>query len=551
MRLTGLSLTAARRLAETPAGALILRKKVFADYGIDRLLELPPTSRAPLDIHPGPREQTRRRGWRGADLDAPQPSSARSTAAQLRKAYLDGTTSPVEVLAEIRRRVERQDFGNATFSPFYHLDFDRAEEAAKASADRYSKGQPLGPLDGIPVPIKDQHLMEGLPISGGSACLNEMAAEDAHAIEVLRAAGALLYAKTHTTEWGMNPCGACGHMSLPRNVYSANHGAGGSSTGAGVAVGLGLAPVGTGSDGGGSIRIPAAMNGVFGIKPTYVRIGRSGDIYGSSSVSTVGPLGASTEDLVDLLSISATVDDPNDPTRRWAPAQRDLDKRWRRALGRGVEGAKIGIPSAEWDDLDAPLQQPSLDALKQLEADGAQLVEIDEPLLGHAPAVGVLSIGLETLANVADLFDQAGEHFSDELRMMLALLDTVDAGEFLAAQRTRAALKIATRDLLDDVDLIALPTTQTTAFDYPLALDGIGIADDEAVRTMTRFNFLANITALPAGSVPVGLHGGLPFGLQFIGGAWDEASVLAVMAHAERQGWTALEAPRSCTSLLR
>ena len=540
MRLTGFPLRALRAIIERPGAARLVRDKFFADYGIDEVLALGPQFRAPLDVHPGPLEQTTRRGWSGKGLATPSPPPGRTTTADLRRAYADGELTPVEVLSSIRRRIEDQDFGESLFSPFRSLDFERAQEEAQRSALRYQEGKPVGPLDGIPLPIKDQHQMKGLPTSCGTSYLDRPASEDAHLIEVLRDSGALLYAKTRTTEWGMDPCGFCSHQSMPRNAYSRVHGAGGSSTGAGVAVALGLAPVATGSDGGGSIRIPAGLNGVFGIKPTYGRIGRSGDLFGDSTVSASGPLGSSTADLVELLAVAACAEDSADPVRRWGPRQRNLADRWRRALGRGVDGCRIGIPRGEWNELDASLQRPMLDALRQLEADGAELVDLDLPILSYAPAVGMLTIGLETLGNLEDIYATKADHFGDTLRTTLSLLSTVDATEYLRARRTRAAIKKALRDALDTVDIIALPTTLTTAPDYPPQLDRTPIMDEEALKAMTRFTFLANITGLPAGSVPVTLHDGLPLGLQFVGGSFDEASLFAVMAHAERQQWTHL-----------
>lgn len=543
MRLKGFTLEAARTVVERNTASKLLQGKFFADYGIDQLLELPPTHRSPLDHHPAPLEQSSRRGWSGQQLDPPSPPPDRLTITGLRNAFIDGELTPVDVVERIRRRVDDGDFGESLFSPFVCLDFDRAEMAARKSADRYRNGASRGRLDGIPIPIKDQHLMEGLPTTAGTRYLDDIASRDAHLIEVLRNAGAVLYAKTRTTEWGMDPCGFCAHQSMPRNVYSRRHGAGGSSTGSAVAVGAGLAPVATGSDGGGSIRIPAAMTGIFGLKPTYGRIGRSGDLFASSSVSAAGPIGSTTADLVDVLAVAATATDPDDPARRWGPAQRDLARRWRRALGRGVDGCRIGIPQTQWDELDSSLRQRSLAALEQLECDGAELVDLNMPLVDHAPAVGMLSIGLETLANIEDDYRKRPRRFSESLRMMLAILETVDATEYLRAQRTRAALKRSMRDALDSVDLIALPTTATTAADYPPALDKTPLLDEQALRAMTRFTFLANITGLPAATVPVGFDDDLPFGLQFVGGAWDEASVIAVMAHAERQQWTRLRPP--------
>ena len=544
MRLQGLALRAARRLAESAAGGRLVRQKVFHDYGIDELLALPASCRRPLYIHAGPLEQQSRRGWPGADLAPPSPPSDRMTVAGLQSAFQGGETTPSEVLDDIFERIDDAEFGPATFSPFRCLDRDRATRAARQSTQRYGADEARSALDGIPVPVKDHFAMQDLQTFAGGCHPVDEPDGDAHLIDALRGAGALLYAKTHTTEWGMDPCGYSPHVSMPRNAYDCNHAAGGSSTGSAACVAAGLAPVAVGSDGGGSIRIPAALNGLFGLKPTFVRIGRSGDSFAANSVSVSGPIGASTADVVEFMAATATVDDPDDPARRWGPDQRNLGERWRRAMSRGVDGCRIAIPTAQWDALDEPLQQPSLDALRRLEDDGAELVDVDIPLLDHAPAIGVLTIGMETLANLQDLYADRAATFGESLRMTLAMLRTVDHAPVIAARRTRAALRHILRDTLDDVDLLALPTTRTTAPRYSVDLDGVDITDDGALRDMTRFTFLANITGLPAGTVPVGRHDGLPFGLQFVGGAWDEASIIAAMAHAERQGWAPLHAVR-------
>lgn len=552
MKFTGNTLIAIRRLAETPGMAPLLRGKFFADYGVNDLLEFSRPNGTSLSVHNAPLRQERRRGWSSQDLSVATTSTGkRATTAQLRQAFVSGETTPLEVFDALAEAIEAERFGRSTYSPFYCLDLDVAREAARRSAARYARGEPLSALDGIPVPIKDQHAMAGLPISCGTAYRGtELAQGDAFMVKHLRGAGALIYGKTHTTEWGMSPTGISPHLQLPRNVYSEDRGAGGSSTGSGVAVALGLSPVASGSDGGGSIRIPAALNGLFGIKPTWVRIGRTGDYFGASTVSTVGPLGLSTADLVDFLAVTATEADPADPTTAWWPRQRDLGGQWRRALQRGVQGARIGVPTEEWEDLDPALRARGMEALRELERDGAEIVELSLPLLRYAAAVGVVSIGAETMGNLQADAHRFRDCFSDELRLTLALLNTLSADEFLASQRTRALLKEVMRDALEDVDVLAMPTTRTPAPLYPLALDGVPYSDSQATRDMTRFTFLANITGLPAGSVPLGMHGDLPVGLQFVGAAWDEASVLAVMAHAERQGWTAMPEPDGATGLL-
>ncbi|RAL23077.1 amidase [Lujinxingia litoralis] len=548
MRLTGPALTIARKAAESPAGALILRKRAMADFGIDRLLELPASSRGTLRFDPQPLQSRRKRGWNDQKLDPPSTTPGRTTMAALARAYRSGESSPVEVLERIQQQLATRTLGESTHSPFVCTDFERALDAAAASHKRLQAGNALGPLDGIPIPIKDQVDMQGMPVRCGTSYFNPRSESDGHVIAHLRNAGALLYGRTHTTEWGMNPSGFSPHFAMPRNVYSRHHGAGGSSTGSAVAVALGLAPVALGSDGGGSIRIPSALNGLLGIKPTFGRIGRTGDVFGAGTVSTMGPLGQSTADLVEFL-IAASAPDPLDPASRWAPRQPRKAEQWRKALGRGVRGARIGYLSSELDALDPALQQPTLDALRQFAAEGATLVELDLELVTHALAIGVLTIGLETLGNLTDHLREFPADFSEEVRVLIASLRTITTEEFMAAQRTRELLKEQLREALDDVDLIAMPTTRTTALPYDLNLTGAQLLDDQGTRDMCRFTFLANITGLPAGSIPIGRHNGLPFGLQFIGAAFDEASVLAAMAHGERLGLHHLPAPADYLAL--
>lgn len=542
MRLTGPALTLARRAAETPAGALLLRRQALSDFGIDRLLDLPPSERGPLRFDPQPLHPTRKRGWQDQQLGRPASAPGRTTTAMLRDAFKQGDTSPVEVLQSIQHQLGARRLGQAAHSPFVCTDFERAMEAAHASQERWARGEPLGELDGIPMPIKDQVEMEGLPLRCGTRYFSEVARRDAFVVEALRLEGALLYGRTHTTEWGMNPSGFSPHFAMPRNVYSSQHGAGGSSTGSGVAVALGLAPVALGSDGGGSIRIPSALNGLLGIKPTFGRISRSGDAFGAGTVSSMGPLGQSAADLVDFLS-AACATDPRDPASRWAPHNPERASQWHAALGRGVRGCRIGYIPDELDALDPALQQPTLEALRRFAAEGATLVEVDFPLAAHALAIGVLAIGLETLANLADHLIMHPADFSEEVRVMMASLRTITTDEFFAAQRTRELLKERLRDLLDDVDLLALPTTRTTALPYDLSLTGAELLDDQGTRDMCRFTFLANISGLPAGTLPIGRHKELPFGLQFVGAAFDEASVIAALAHGERMGLNHLPAP--------
>ncbi len=526
-RLKGLPLTAALRLADTGPGAKALRAVAFHQYGMARLMNAPTELLDPILHEPRPIAGGSARQWGDQRLTDEEAGGA-----SLAAAFQSGEAKPSEVLSALLTRVRQKDFGNATFSPFTNLN-EGAMEDALAADRRFAEGKPLGPLDGLPVPVKDEVDIEGLPTFGGTAFLDELAQTDSFAVAKLRAAGAVVYGKTHTTEWGMSPLGINPNHSMPRNVFDRNRTPGGSSTGTGAAVALGYATVGLGSDGGGSIRIPACMQGVYGIKPTFQRIGRTGDVFGKGTVGTLGPIGQTVRDLVEFLCATGNEADPGDPSTAYAPAG-DPSAAWRLAPGRGIKGAKIGVPYKEWEDADPRIAALCFDAVRELESRGAKLVEIELPHAAIAQAIGVLCIGPETAAHVVDYAEEFGDVFGAELRLQMAILGSVDAGEYLRAQRARAALRRTSAEVIRKVDLIAMPTLPIVPPSYPVAEDRVQVADDDSTRLVCRYTFLANLNGFPAGTAPVGRVDGLPVGLQLIGDAWDEASVLAGLASLER-----------------
>lgn len=532
-RLTGRRLAAVRALAETPL-VHALRAQALRDYGVGALLALPADTRYVVEVVPYPVRGAAPRRFGEGNL--PRPATDAVTVEKLHAAYVSGVTTPRAVVDRIAARLGSKRFGHAVHSPFVALDLDRARADADTATARYAAGRALGPLDGVPVPVKDHVHVAGLSTRGGTAYVDHVAPEDGFAVRVLRGQGALVFGKTHTTEWGMTPTGQNPHFDMPRNVWAPGLCGGGSSTGAAAAVALGLAPVALGSDGGGSIRVPSALQGVYGLKPTWVRVGRTGDIYGESSVAHVGPIGASTGDLVEWLAPFATTPDLDDPVHGWQPDRDTAPTAWRAALGRGVKGCRIGIVRADWEDCDPRLARAAMGAVDALVADGATLVDVNVPLAPLANAIGMLVIGPEVAANLSDDLAVHGKAMSDDLRLVLRLLMTMSSQEVAAAARTRAMLRRQLAAGIAGVDVIVMPTVAVATPRYPLAEDGVAISDADAVRGLCRYAFLGNLTGLPAGTVPVGLVDGLPAGLQILGDAWDEASVLAVMAHVERLG---------------
>jgi aspartyl-tRNA(Asn)/glutamyl-tRNA(Gln) amidotransferase subunit A len=546
-RLKGRALRALRSFAETSSGGRIVVSQMKKDVGIDRLATLPIQDLPAPDVEPRPLQARREHGWSDARLGA--PVSRRVTGRAVRDAYQSGAATPRDVLAKIFDRIDRNAFGKATNSPFTGEDREGADAAAAESAARWAARRAKGPLDGIPIVVKDQFHMVGLATRGGSSYKTEIRREDAALVTMLREAGALVYAKAQATEYGMSPIGFNANFVVPRNVYDSERAPGGSSTGSAIAAALGFATVTAASDGGGSVRTPAGYNGVFGLKPTYIRVSRVGDEWGNNSVSVTGPIGQSTEDLVDFLSV-ACGPDPRDPLLARAPSPLDAEA-CSRALGRGVKGAVIGVPAAEWADAEPAVARAGERALARLEADGCRLEAIDVPILRHCPAAGAVIIGTETMGNaLVDLALHRNE-MGDDLRVLFAITQGLSAHEYFLAQRVRSALRRALAAVLERVDVIALPTSAAPAPRYPLADVGISITDTHDLERALRYAFPANLAGLPAGQVPTGTsEGGLPVGMQLLGDAWDEVSILALMAHCERIGFAQLDLPEDYLRLV-
>jgi aspartyl-tRNA(Asn)/glutamyl-tRNA(Gln) amidotransferase subunit A len=546
-RISGSTLHLLRRLAARPLGRKALWRAISPDFHFREVMALPPEARLLLEDVPAPVRGRAVHGW--PDQRCSPPPGGRSSCAALRAGYASGRASPSTVLTSILDRLAARDFGPATHSPFVTVDEQQARVAARAADERWRQGRALGPLDGIPLPVKDHLDFAGVPTRGGCAYLDRPAERDAFVVARLREAGAVLAAKAHATECGLNPLGYSQQFDLPRNAYASDRGAGGSSTGSAVAVALGLAPVAVASDGGGSIRIPACLNGVLGLKPTFARISRTGDLWGASTVHHVGAIASSTADLVDLLEV-ASGRDPADPGTWLAADYPTAPVEWRQALGRGVGGCRIGVLRSAIAEAATPIAQACEAALSALKREGAELVDTTLPLFSHASAIGAGIIASEVAANVSDQAAQYEAHVGDELALLVGLMESLRAQELLQLGRTRAALRRQAAAVFTDVDLLALPVTASGAPRYALEGGRTGILDSEAIAAMTRFTFFANLTGLPACSIPVGLHEGLPIGLQLVGDAWDEASVIAAMAHAERMGLTQIPASPGWRPLL-
>jgi aspartyl-tRNA(Asn)/glutamyl-tRNA(Gln) amidotransferase subunit A len=274
---------------------------------------------------------------------------------------------------------------------------------------------------------------------------------------------------------------------------------------------------------------------MFGLKPTYGRIPCTGDgMYGGTSVVHFGVIAASTPDLALALELGAG-GDAGDPPSLVAPpyAARELDH----ALRRGVRGMRLGVPASEWAQASADVARAGEAAQRAFERAGATLVPVELALAHHAAAIGYLTIAIEAAAALREVTALKGREFGDDLQIFLAGVEGFAVDDYVLAQRLRDALRDEVARVLQDVDLIALPTAADIAPPITDAEAASGILDTDALDAACRFAFLGNLLGLPACSVPVGTGAhGLPVGLQLLGDAWDEASVLAAAAELERLG---------------
>ena len=545
-RLSGIALKNLARFARTRIGGMALQRILRADLGVDKLAALDDEHHAdvPLDTraHSGraPREHA------SQELPWPSPGWAPNSVT-LTAAYREGSLSPREVVKRALVEARRLATLTPTVGPILDYADDAALAEASGSEKRWREGRPIGPLDGVPWAVKEQTSVRGLPRRAGTAFIDPSGrAEDATAVARVRAAGAITIGTTPMTEFGMTPNGANAKRAMPRNPHGLGHLAGGSSTGSGVAVATGLVPFALGADGGGSIRIPSAVNGVFGIKPTWGRVSRAGDTSGGT-VAHVGPLACSTVDLARALE-AMSGHDPDDPQTFAAP--RRAEGSFVSALGRGVRGMVVGVPESEWRDASEAVQRAGRAALTALENEGARLVPIELPLAKHASAVGVVIIACEARAALRKEWREHADDMGDDLQVSFAALDAFTAVEYLETCRLRTGLRREMARVFQKVDLVALPSTVSTAAKVSDTDMRTGFLDTKVIDGLCRFCFLGNLTGLPAASAPVGAdEAGLPIGLQLVGDAWDEATVIAACAHLERIGVAVSRRPRVSATL--
>ena len=440
--------------------------------------------------------------------------------------------SPVEFTEASLRRIEQLE---GRLNAFITVDGDAAMTAASEAADEIAKGGAHGPLHGIPIALKDIFGVAGVRMTAGSKILSEnVASEDAEATARLKAAGAVVLGKLNLHEFAFGATGVNPHYGAARNPWDLERITGGSSSGSGASVAAGECAAALGTDTGGSIRIPASLCGIVGLKPTYGRVSKRGVLPLSWSLDHVGPMTRTVEDAAIVLQAIAGRD-ADDASTVGEPVPDYMQM-----LRQGVQGLRIGIPKEFFfENLHPEVESAVRSAIGLLGEMGADLTEVDVPLISEIPG-GVTAIMLpEALAYHQKWMSERPDDYGDDVRYRLELGATFLAVHYVQAQRFREMAVAAWREeVFPKVDLIVTPTT-------PITARPIEEGDLQVTFNLIRFTNPLNFLGVPAISIPCGFTGeGLPVGLQLVGRWWDEASVLrAAYAYEQATDWHERRAP--------
>jgi aspartyl-tRNA(Asn)/glutamyl-tRNA(Gln) amidotransferase subunit A len=449
-----------------------------------------------------------------------------------------------EVTLSFLERAKRWDKSLKAFLSF-------TEEAALRQADevdvRVSAGKDPGPLAGVPIAVKDNMCVAGTRTTCASKILENFTANyDATVITHLRSAGAVFLGKTNLDEFAMGSSTENSAFFTTRNPWDLSRIPGGSSGGSAVAVAARLTPLSLGSDTGGSIRQPAALCGVVGLKPTYGRVSRFGLVAFASSLDQIGPFAANVSDAALLLQ-SLAGHDPKDSTSANLPVPD-----YSAALGRGVKGLRIGLPKEYFiDGMDPQVEKAVRQAVSVLESLGATVSEVSLPHTDAGLSVYYVIAPSEASANLArfdgvrygyrspraeNLLQQyefsRDEGFGPEVkrRIMLgtyALSSGYYDAYYLKAQKVRTLIKRDFDRAFESVDVIATPTAPTAAFKA-------GEKSDDPLQMYLSdvFTISCNLAGIPGMSIPCGFTtDNLPIGLQLLGKPFNEETLFAA-AHA-------------------
>jgi aspartyl-tRNA(Asn)/glutamyl-tRNA(Gln) amidotransferase subunit A len=442
---------------------------------------------------------------------------AYASAVSLLDLYHKRAASPVEVT---RLLLERLDALQPKINAFCIVDRDGALAAARESEERWRRGQPAGRLDGVPVTIKDLMLMRGFPTLRGSRLVDpgQDWSEDSPAVARLREAGAVILGKTTTPEFGWKALGDSPLTGITRNPWDLTRTPGGSSAGAAAACAAGIGPLHLGSDGAGSIRIPAAFTGIFGLKPSFGRV----PAYPLSAMGLLAHLGPMARTVADAALMLTVLSQPDHRDSYALPPEKTD---WLDGIEDGVRGWRIAYsPTLGYAKVDPEIADAVTKAVRQFETLGATVDEVDT--IFPSPREALFTLWAAGAAKVLDAYSQDKRELIDP-----GLLATAAEGErisivdYLGADLVRTELGQQMAAFHQKYDLLLTPMMPIPAL--PVAQDLNDPATERHWIDWSPFSYPFNMTRQPAASIPCGpTDAGLPIGLQIVGALYADARVL-------------------------
>lgn len=434
--------------------------------------------------------------------------------------------SPVDLVQAALARIRATDDILRSYITVFE---EQALQVAKAAEIMAAAGHNLGPLHGIPIALKDNIALRGTRTTAGSKVLGDWVPDaDATIVTRLRRAGAIFIGKTNMHEFAWGGTSANPHYGAVRNPWNTERFPAGSSGGSGVAVAARSCFGAVGTDTGGSIRLPSAINGVAGIRPTYGRVSNHGIIPLAWSMDTAGPMTRTVEDCALMFGAMAGYD-PEDPTTADRPCAD-----YSAGLRDGVRGLRIGVvPGYFFHHLQPPVHDAVQAALAAFEQLGAQIVEVEiDNIHGNISAQLTIESAEPSTYHQRWLRERP-QDYGDDVRALLEVGELLLATHYLQAQRYRTLLRNEFINAFRKVDVFVCPTLPFTATKLGATTVVIenGVEED-MLSAIMQFTGVASLTGLPALNVPCGFDAdGMPIGMQLIGRPFDEATLFR-MGHA-------------------
>ncbi|RHY27161.1 hypothetical protein DYB32_007001 [Aphanomyces invadans] len=528
-RLTGLALTLFSKVTSIPIVGKLVLQSIKNDNNFQHVREFAATLTHVLPLYlpmaPPPAEvlveHTELASSFSIEALADTPievkngSFCRWTIHDYTSRYKAQTVTPSQVIAAVLDAIDASNALSPPLLAFIKVNRETVIEEAAASTQRYASGIPIG-LN-----------VDGYTTSFGTSFMDDLATEDDTPIARLRQAGAIFVGKTNMHEIGLGTFGINIASGTPRNPYNDQHMTGGSSSGSAAAVAAGLVPLAIGCDGGGSIRIPAGLCGVVGVKATYMRV--PFHFQGGPSVANVGPLAATVQDAALAYAVLSGAD-PDLPLSLTQPPPFVLPPS---PSPKSLAGLRVGVFPAYVDGSAPEIASAFWDTVAFLKEQGATVVDVEIP---HLQAIH-MSHSITILTEISLLMETQPRHlFSADVQIGLAIgRETLDSLDFLAAQKVRAFAAEAIDLVFDQVDVFATPTTATLAPRLENDVFSAGLSELSLTTALMRYIILGNMVGIPGISVPVAYASGsnLPISMQFQANHWHEHILFDVASHVE------------------